>query len=82
MKNEVKFSNYNTLDVEGIGDVLIMRKYDKMTVISNVLYIEDMKINLLSIGQPIKKNYKVLIGYEMMRVLDSSVKLISKAPMP
>ena len=49
-KNTVKFANDNTLAAEGIGDVLIMRKDGKRSVISNVLYIPGMKSNLLSIG--------------------------------
>jgi len=50
MKNMVKFANDNTLAGEGIGDVLIMRKDGKRSVISNVLYIPSMKSNLLNIG--------------------------------
>ena len=50
MTNMVKFVNDNTLVAEGIGDVLIMRKDGKRSVISNVLYIPGMKSNLLSIG--------------------------------
>ena len=49
MKNMVKFANGNILAAEGIVDVLIMRKDGKRSVISNVLYIPDMKSNLLSI---------------------------------
>lgn len=37
MKNMVKFENGNTLAAEGIGDVLIMRKDGKRSLVSNVL---------------------------------------------
>ena len=50
MKNMVKFANDNTLAAEGVGDVLIMRKDGKRSVVSNVLYMLGMKSNLLSIG--------------------------------
>lgn len=71
MNNEVKFANDNTLTAEGICDVLIMRKYGKKcSVILNVLYIPDIKINLLGIWQLIEKNYKVLSEDKMIRVLD------------
>ncbi|KAI5412927.1 hypothetical protein KIW84_057522 [Lathyrus oleraceus] len=73
MKNMVKFANDNTLAVEGVGDVLIMRKDGKRSVISYVLYIPGMKSNLLNIGQLVEKNYKVSIEYKMMRVLESNV---------
>src|SRR3954467_2755777 len=81
MKNMVKFTNDNTLAAEGIGDVLIMRKDGKMSVISNVLYIPGMKSNLLSIAQLVEKNYKVSIEDKMMRVVEASRRLILKAPM-
>ena len=61
MKNMVKFANDNTLAAEDIGDVLIMRKDGKRSVISNVLYIPGMKNNLLSVRQLVEKNCKVLI---------------------
>ena len=51
MKNMVKFSNDNTLEAEDIGDVLIMTKNGKRSLISNVLYIlsrqEKIEIKLL-----------------------------------
>lgn len=40
-----------------------------------------MKSNLLSIGQRIEKNYKVMIKDKIMRVLNSGGKLIMKEPM-
>ena len=72
MKNMVKFANDNTLEAEGIGDVMIMRKYGKRSVISNVLYIPCMKSNLLSIGQLVEKNYKVTVEDKLMRVVDEN----------
>jgi hypothetical protein len=39
MKNMVKFANDNTLATEGVGDILIMRKDGKRSVISNLLYM-------------------------------------------
>lgn len=81
MKNKMKFSNDNILSAEGIGDIMIMRKDGKQSLISNVLYIPFIKTNMLSIGQLIEKNYKVVIEDKMMRVLDSSDMLILKAHM-
>ena len=80
MKNMVKFVNDNTLEAEGIGNVMIMRKDGKRTVISNVLYIPGMKSNFLSIGQLVEKNFKVSIKDKMMRVVDARGRLILKAP--
>lgn len=58
-----------------------MRKDDKRLVILNVLYIPGMKSNLLSIGQLIEKNYRVLIKNKIIRVLDLGSKSILKALM-
>jgi hypothetical protein len=77
----VKFTNGSTLTPEDVGHVLIMRKDGKRSVISNVLYIPDMKNNLLSIRELVKKNYKVSIKDKMVRVLDSNGRLILKDPM-
>lgn len=81
MKTMVKFANENTLAPEGIDDVLIMRKDGKRSGISNVLYIPEMKINLLHIWNLVEINYKILIEDKMMRVLDSCGRLILKVPM-
>ena len=62
----VKFANDNTLASEGIGDVLIMRKYGKRSVIFYVLYIPGMKSNLLSMWQLVKNNYKVSFEDKMI----------------
>lgn len=75
-ENKVKFANDNTLVSEGISGVLIMRKYGKRLVVSNVFYIPYMKSNLLSIWRLIENNYKVLIEDKMMRVLNSGGRLI------
>lgn len=77
----VNFSNKNTLAAEDIGDIMIMRKDDKISVFFNVLYILSMKSNLLVTGKLVEKNYNVSIEDKIMRVLDSGGKLILKAPM-
>lgn len=58
-----------------------MRKDCKQSLISNVIYIPSMKRNLFSINQLIEKNYKVMIEDKMMKVHDSSKRLILNAHM-
>lgn len=79
-KKKVKFANDNTLSAEDICDVLVRRKYGKQSMISNVLYIPSMKINMLSKGQLVERNYKVLNEDRMMRVIALRKRLILKAP--
>ena len=52
----------------------------KRSIISNVLYIPGMKSNFLSIGQLVKKNYKVVVEDKMIRVVDANGRLILKDP--
>lgn len=81
LKNKIEFATDNILSTEGIGDVLIRKNDDKQSIISNLLYIPSMKSNLLSISQLIERNDKVLIKDRMMRMIDSSNRLIMKAHM-
>ena len=56
MKNKMEFVNDSILAAEDIGDVLIMGKYGKQSLISNILYIPNIKSNRLCFGQLIEKN--------------------------
>jgi transposase InsO family protein len=79
--NNVKFADDSTLAVKGIGDVSIKRKDGKHSVISNVLYIPGMKCNLLSIGQLLEKNYKIVMENRLLNVFDIKGNLLMKAQM-
>jgi hypothetical protein len=79
--NNVKFADDSTLAVKGIGDVSIKRKDGKYSVISNVLYIPGMKCNLLSIGQLLEKDYKIVMENKLLNVFDTKGNLLMKAQM-
>ncbi|XP_050877954.1 uncharacterized protein LOC127081781 [Lathyrus oleraceus] len=51
MKNKLKFMGDTTLMIDGISDVLIMRRDGGHSLIKYVFYISGIKCNLLSIGQ-------------------------------
>ncbi len=80
-RNKVKFANDSTLNAEGVGVVCIRSKNGDQAFINDVLYISGIKCNLLSIGQLIEKDYKIVIEDRMMKLMDSNRKLILKAPM-
>ncbi|GAU32405.1 hypothetical protein TSUD_220940 [Trifolium subterraneum] len=80
-KNKVKFANDSTLNAEGVGVVCIRSKTGDQAFINDVLYIPGIKCNLLSVGQLIEKDYKIAIEDRMLRLMDSNIKLILKAPM-
>ncbi|MCI02728.1 hypothetical protein A2U01_0023762 [Trifolium medium] len=71
--NNVKFADNNSLAVQGIGDVSIKRKDGKCSVISVVLYIPGMKCNLLSIGQLLEKDYKIVMENKILNVYNTEV---------
>ncbi|GAU26253.1 hypothetical protein TSUD_224440 [Trifolium subterraneum] len=80
-RNKVKFANDSTLNAEGVGVVCIRSKNGDQAFINDVLYIPGIKCNLLSVGQLIEKDYKIVIEDRMMKLMDSNRKLILKAPM-
>lgn len=59
MKNKVKFVDDTTQAAEEIIGVLIEIKGGRHSLIKNVLYIPEINSNLLSIGQLLKKGYKI-----------------------
>ncbi|KAK2359039.1 hypothetical protein QL285_096166 [Trifolium repens] len=80
-ENKVKFANDSTLSAEASGVVCIRSKDGRQAFINDVLYIPGMKCNLLSIGQLLEKDYKIVMENKVMRLMDPNIKLILKAPM-
>ncbi|XP_050896682.1 uncharacterized protein LOC127103470 [Lathyrus oleraceus] len=66
---------------ECIGDVLIMRRDGGYSLIKCVFYIPGNECNLLSIGQFLKKDYKIHMENKGLRILDENGVLVLKAPM-
>lgn len=66
---------------EGIGKVMIHGKDGKKACITGVLYVPNMKSNLISIGQLLQKGYTMKMEEQTMMVFDSKRRLILKAPL-
>ena len=79
--HKVRFADGSTISVEGHGKVVIQRKDGTAAYIEDVLYVPNMRCNLLSHGQLLEKKYKVIMEDNAMKVYDRSMKLIIKAPM-
>jgi len=70
-RSKVQFADNSTLKVEGTGDVVILRKDGSKAVIANVLFVPEMKCNLLSIGQLVQKGCTVVMGnYDKVELFD------------
>ncbi|KHN46052.1 hypothetical protein glysoja_030053, partial [Glycine soja] len=59
VKSKIKFADNNSVTTEGIGKVMIQRKDGQHSFINDVLYIPNMKNNLLSFGQLLEKGYSM-----------------------
>ncbi|XP_019426673.1 PREDICTED: uncharacterized protein LOC109335047 [Lupinus angustifolius] len=78
-KSRVKFVCDNSLEVEGVGNVVIIRENGSTAIITNVLYVPKMKFNLLSIDQLIEKGFTVLMKNGQVELFDYENKLIFRS---
>ncbi|XP_004488403.1 uncharacterized protein [Cicer arietinum] len=81
VKREIKFADNSSVTAEGVGKVLIQRRDGKQSFICDVLYVQNMKNNLLSLGQLLEKGYSMKMEHGEMILFDSSRRLILKAPL-
>lgn len=66
---------------EGIGNVPIHIKDGKKAYITYVLYVLNMRSNLMSIGKLLPKGYTMKMEAHTTRVFDSKDRLILKVPL-
>ncbi|GKV32209.1 hypothetical protein SLEP1_g40826 [Rubroshorea leprosula] len=78
-QDKVKFGDNSTIAVKGKGKVTIRAKDNSIQTISHVLYVPDLKSNLLSLGQLQEKGYEILIKDGVCQIRDSKLGLIAKA---
>ncbi|PON49915.1 Zinc finger, CCHC-type, partial [Parasponia andersonii] len=60
-RNTVKFGDNSTVSVMGKGRITLQTKENSTHTISNVLFVPDLKTNLLSVGQLQEKGYEISI---------------------
>ncbi|GKU89832.1 hypothetical protein SLEP1_g3918 [Rubroshorea leprosula] len=80
-QDKVKFGDNSTIAVKGKGKVTIRAKDNSIQTISNVLYVPNLKSNLLSLGQLQEKGYEILIKDGVCQIRDSKLGLIAKVKM-
>lgn len=81
VKSQVRFADNSVISAEGVGKVMIKRKDGIQTCISDVLYVPNMKTNLLSLGQLVEKGYSMNLSNNQMKIYDGNDRLILKAPL-
>ena len=60
-KDKVKFGNNTKISIMGKDEVTIWTKGDNFQIIHNVLFVPDLKTNLLSIGQLQENGYEIVV---------------------
>ncbi|CAJ2665360.1 unnamed protein product [Trifolium pratense] len=80
-KTKIRFADNRTIPAEGVGDVLIKGKKGNQAIITGVLYVPDMKTNLLRLGQLLEKGFIMHMENNIMKVYDSQNNTILRAPL-
>ncbi|KAH7537743.1 hypothetical protein FEM48_Zijuj03G0125400 [Ziziphus jujuba var. spinosa] len=80
-RNTVKFGDNSTVSVMGKGRVSIQTKRNSTLSIPDVLYVPDLKSNLLSVGQLQEKGYEISIKDGVCRIQDDNLGLIAQVRM-
>ncbi|XP_019435925.1 PREDICTED: uncharacterized protein LOC109342387 [Lupinus angustifolius] len=78
-KSKVKFEDDSTLKVEGVGDMVILRKNGSKALISDVLFVLGMKCNLLNIGQLVQKRFTIVMRNSQFELFDADKRLILRS---
>lgn len=68
----VCFGDNSSVNVMGKGDIQIRTKSDNIETISNVLYVPNLKSNLLSVGQLQEKGYVITIQEGTRQIYDQA----------
>ena len=76
---KVKLEDSRTLNVEGVGNILIRRKDCKTTFIESVLFVPDMQCNLMSVGQLVKKGFSVIMQNDSLKLFDPNKRLVLRS---
>ena len=79
-RNTVRFGDNSTVFVFGKGKVTFQTKGNSHSI-SNVLFILDLKSNLLCVGQLHEKGYEISIKDGVCRIQDEKLGLIAQTKM-
>ncbi|KAI5386527.1 hypothetical protein KIW84_072889 [Lathyrus oleraceus] len=80
-RSTIKFGDNSTVSVMGKGTIGIHTKKNYVQTISNVLFVPDLKTNLLSVGQLQEKGYGIYVKNGVCRIEDEKLGLIAQVNM-
>ncbi|CAN0915989.1 hypothetical protein LINGRAHAP2_LOCUS29456 [Linum grandiflorum] len=71
-RSHMKIRDHKKLEVEGKGTIIIQEKGGNKTIIQEVLYVPKLTQNLLSVGQLMLKNYKLLFDHGECEIINKT----------
>ena len=78
LKGRVKFGDGSTIPYEGKGNISVTLKTGEVLIIPNVLYLPDLKTNILSLGKLDDQGCKTILSNGFLMVHDKSDRLLTK----
>ncbi|XP_014491055.1 uncharacterized protein LOC106753714 [Vigna radiata var. radiata] len=81
VRSNVRFADNSVIMAKGARRILIRRKEGQPAYMNNVLYVPNMKSNLLSLGQLLEKGYTMNMNQKHIEVFDDRRRLVLKAPL-
>ncbi|XP_019460127.1 PREDICTED: uncharacterized protein LOC109359890 [Lupinus angustifolius] len=80
-RNKVKLAGNRVVITEGSSDILLKIKCGIKAYITNVLFVPEMKTNLINLGQLHERGFNMELNDGVMNVYDSLKKKILQAPL-
>ena len=80
-RDVVEFVGGSTVSIMGKGKVAIQTNRNSIQIISNVLFVPDLRTNLLIVGQLLEKGYGISIKNGVYRIEDEKLGLIAQVNM-
>ena len=77
-KGKVIFGDGSSIPYEGKGGISVTLKTDEVLTIPNVLYLPDLKTNILSLGKLDEQGCKTFLSSGFLTVHDKSGRLLTK----
>ena len=77
-KGKVKFGYRSTIPYEGKGNISVTFKTDEVMIILNILYLPNLKTNILSLGKLDDQGFITILSCGFLKVHDKFSRLLTK----
>ncbi|XP_058742623.1 uncharacterized protein LOC131615147 [Vicia villosa] len=80
-KSKVKFTNNNSLQEKGIGNIVIQTSNGAKAMIKDVLYVPKIKYNLFSVAHLVEKGFSIVMKDGALELFNTQNNLVLKSPL-